>query len=166
MEKNKNLKFFTTRVLGPEDKHLVSIMEIIEVRTQKNAWTLQSLCECFSDIYKIIGLFAGNNLIGFSVIYNTKFCTDLLSIGIDPDYQGRKLGSMLLKATLQEALNCEVKECFLEVRRSNLVAQNLYKKFGFKITGVRREYYSSSGGEPAEDAFTMHLENIDLDIAL
>ena len=165
MEKTKSTKIFTTKVLGIEDKHLASQMEFIEVRSQKNAWTLQSLCECFEDTYKIIGLFAGANLIGFSVIFATKFSTDILTIGIDPEYQGRKLGTFLLKATLKEALNCGATECFLEVRRSNIVAQNLYKKFGFEITGVRREYYAPYGNEPAEDAFTMHLENIDLDFA-
>lgn len=165
MEKTKSTKFFTTKVLGVEDKHLASQMELIEVRTQKNAWTLQSLCECFDDAYKIVGLFAGTNLIGFSVIFAAKFSTDILTIGIDPEYQGRKLGTLLLKATLKEALDCGATECFLEVRRSNVVAQNLYKKFGFVITGVRRGYYAPYGNEPAEDAFTMHLENINIDSA-
>lgn len=39
----------------------------------------------------------------------------------------------------------------LEVRRSNLVAQNLYKKYGFKMAGVRKEYYSDN----REDAIIM-----------
>ena len=38
----------------------------------------------------------------------------------------------------------------LEVRSSNAVAQNLYRKYGFKMAGVRKEYYSDR-----EDAIIM-----------
>ena len=96
---------FYTRILTRDDLSLVNSMEKIEFRTQKNAWNAQSLIECFDDSYIIIGLFNYQTLIGFSVIYNTKFTTDLLTIGVDPDYQGKKLGSLLLKDTLLVALN-------------------------------------------------------------
>ena len=39
----------------------------------------------------------------------------------------------------------------LEVRVSNIVAQNLYKKYGFKLAGIRKEYYSDN----KEDAMIM-----------
>ena len=39
----------------------------------------------------------------------------------------------------------------LEVRVSNIVAQNLYKKYGFKMGGIRKEYYSDN----KEDAIIM-----------
>ena len=39
----------------------------------------------------------------------------------------------------------------LEVRASNVVAQNLYKKYGFKMAGIRKEYYSNN----KEDAIIM-----------
>ncbi len=161
---------FYTRVLSRDDLNLVKSMEQIEFRTQKNAWNAQSLIECFDDSYIIIGLFKSSVLIGFSVIYNTKFTTDLLTIGVDPDYQGRKLGFMLLTDTLKVALSNEVQECFLEVRVSNIVAQNLYKKLGFKIVGTRAGYYNPVGNEPAEDAYTMHLcdikQNLDKTLSL
>jgi ribosomal-protein-alanine N-acetyltransferase len=45
----------------------------------------------------------------------------------------------------------------LEVRASNTVAQNLYRKYTFKEMGVRRRYYSDNG----EDAHIMTTEDID-----
>ncbi|HEY7976150.1 MAG TPA: hypothetical protein VID72_12460, partial [Ktedonobacterales bacterium] len=39
------------------------------------------------------------------------------------------------------------------------VAQNLYRKYGFSQTGVRRRYYSDNH----EDAFVMSTENITTD---
>lgn len=40
---------------------------------------------------------------------------------------------------------------FLEVRKSNLVAQKFYMSRGFEIEGIRANYYS----DPVEDAFVM-----------
>lgn len=151
---------YSVRVLTRYDLSLVPQLEQIELRTQKNAWNAQSLIECFDDSYIILGLFDVEKLIGFSVIYNTKFSTDLLTIGVDPDYQGKKLGSLLLHRTLEKALDIEDMECFLEVRVSNIVAQNLYKKYGFVEVGLRKEYYNPIGDEKGEDAYTMHLSNI------
>ena len=39
----------------------------------------------------------------------------------------------------------------LEVRKSNIAAQGLYKKYGFDIIGERKRYYSDNG----EDAWIM-----------
>ena len=151
---------FTTRVLTRNDLPLVKELERIEFLTQKNAWNAQSLIECFDDSYIIIGLFHREKIIGFSVIYNTAYTTDLLTIGVEPDYQGKKLGQLLLYYTLKTAAENKDIECFLEVRVSNIIAQNLYKKFGFVTVGTRKGYYNPVGSEPAEDAYTMHLSDI------
>ena len=151
---------YSVRVLTRDDLSLVPQLEQIELRTQKHAWNAQSLIECFDDSYIILGLFDVEKLIGFSVIYNTKFPTDLLTIGVDPDYQGKKLGALLLHRTLEKAQEIEDLECFLEVRVSNIVAQNLYKKYGFVEVGLRKEYYNPIGAEKGEDAYTMHLSDI------
>jgi ribosomal-protein-alanine N-acetyltransferase len=44
----------------------------------------------------------------------------------------------------------------LEVRASNEIAQELYKKYGFRVVGRRPRYYSSDG----EDAIIMSTDNI------
>jgi len=44
----------------------------------------------------------------------------------------------------------------LEVRASNEIAQELYKKYGFRVVGRRPRYYSSDG----EDAVIMSTDNI------
>ncbi|MGN0916182.1 MAG: ribosomal protein S18-alanine N-acetyltransferase [Succinivibrio sp.] len=151
---------FSTRILTRNDLNLVKDMEVIELKTQKNAWNAQSLIECFDDSYLITGLFDHEKLIGFSVIYNTKFTTDLLTIGVTPEYQGKHLGQKLLFDTLKKALEIGDVECFLEVRVSNTPAINLYTKFGFQKVGLRKEYYNPVGNEKGEDAYTMHLSEI------
>ena len=44
----------------------------------------------------------------------------------------------------------------MEVRPSNLAAQNLYQKFGFEIKGVQKGYYNDTG----EDALIMWNKNL------
>jgi ribosomal-protein-alanine N-acetyltransferase len=43
----------------------------------------------------------------------------------------------------------------LEVRKSNIVAQNLYKKYGFVEYGIRPRYYADNN----EDAVIMWRTN-------
>ncbi|MBN1387362.1 MAG: GNAT family N-acetyltransferase [Bacteroidales bacterium] len=59
--------------------------------------------------------------------------------GILPEYQGRKLSKYLLEETLKyvKESGYQVK---LEVHRSNNVAINLYKKYGFKYLGDYEVY--------------------------
>jgi ribosomal-protein-alanine N-acetyltransferase len=45
---------------------------------------------------------------------------------------------------------------FLEVRKSNLAAQDLYRKFGYEETGRRQHYYKDND----EDAILMNLSSL------
>jgi ribosomal-protein-alanine N-acetyltransferase len=45
----------------------------------------------------------------------------------------------------------------LEVRESNLLAQNLYHKYGFVVTGQRPRYYQDNH----ENAFLMTVSGVD-----
>ena len=139
---------------------LINELELIEQRTMKNPWSAQSLKECFDDAYKMLVIFKGKEAAGFAVTYNTKVTTDLLTIAIDPKFQGQGLGRFLLSQTLKEALTNSADECFLEVRESNIRAQNLYESLGFEKVGVRKDYYEATGDTPKENAYTMCLSSI------
>lgn len=70
------------------------------------------------------------------------------TIGVDPAYQGRGIGRLLLADLLAFAKKGEV---FLEVRTDNDAAISLYQSVGFTTVGVRKRYYKVSGA----DAYTM-----------
>ena len=55
---------FYTRILTTDDYSLLSSMENIELKTQKNAWAANQIAECFDNSYLIIGLFGYEKLIG------------------------------------------------------------------------------------------------------
>jgi len=62
----------------------------------------------------------------------------------------------LLIATIELAQIVNANVVTLEVRASNETAQELYKKYGFRVVGRRPRYYSSDG----EDAIIMSTDNI------
>jgi ribosomal-protein-alanine N-acetyltransferase len=77
------------------------------------------------------------------------------NIAVDPEVQGRKVGTRLLLTLVTEAIARGSTQLSLEVRVSNLAAQRMYEKFGFSVTGVRKGYYI----ETNEDAYVMEVDD-------
>lgn len=80
----------------------------------------------------------------------------ITTIGVSPAHQGKGLGEYLLLHLIEHAKRAQAKWITLEVRASNEVAQNLYKKYGFTSLGRRKAYYQDN----REDALVMWTENI------
>jgi ribosomal-protein-alanine N-acetyltransferase len=66
------------------------------------------------------------------------------------------LGELLLVGLTDVAIQMGASWLTLEVRVSNTVAQNLYKKYTFKEAGVRKKYYTDDN----EDAYVMWSDEI------
>ena len=73
------------------------------------------------------------------------------TIAVDPQMQGQGLGELILLNILHLGYEHEAAMVTLEVRVSNLVAQDLYRKYGFELVGRRKRYYKDTG----EDALLM-----------
>ena len=79
----------------------------------------------------------------------------LLNLSVAPDCQRTGHGSALLKEAMRLARKRGAQHVFLEVRPSNLAAQALYRRFGFREVAVRPGYYPAHGGR--EDALVLTL---------
>jgi [ribosomal protein S18]-alanine N-acetyltransferase len=90
-------------------------------------------------------------IVGFAGMWVIMDEAHITTIGVDPDYRGRKIGERMLVHLLDESIHRGARRATLEVRRHNLVAQNLYNKYAFQIVAVRKGYYSNNN----EDAFVM-----------
>jgi len=73
------------------------------------------------------------------------------TIAVAPEWRGFGLGELLLVGLLERALVVGGEVATLEVRVSNEVAQNLYRKYLFQTVGRRRGYYRDN----QEDALIM-----------
>ena len=91
---------------------------------------------------------------GYAVFWAVMDQGELGNVAVDEEYRGRGIGSKLIKAVLERAHERSVHEIFLEVRKSNVRAQDLYKGFGFTEVGRRKNYYL----EPLEDALVMKMD--------
>jgi len=75
----------------------------------------------------------------------------ITNIAVHPDYRHIGIGEKLMRYMMKMAVDMGINRMTLEVRKSNIVAQNLYKKLGFEESGIRKGYYLNNN----EDAIIM-----------
>jgi ribosomal-protein-alanine N-acetyltransferase len=97
------------------------------------------------------------SIVGYAGIWVMTDEAHITTIASHPDVRGHGVGEFLLVALTHRAMEIGARWMTLEVRASNSVAQNLYRKYTFKEMGVRRRYYSDNG----EDALVMWTDALD-----
>ncbi len=75
----------------------------------------------------------------------------ITNIAVDKDYRRKHIADAIVKKLIEYAVEKEMIGVSLEVRVSNASAISLYKKNGFVLEGVRKEYYDDN----KEDAYIM-----------
>jgi ribosomal-protein-alanine N-acetyltransferase len=96
-------------------------------------------------------------ILGFAGMWLMFDEAHITTIGVRRAMRGRGLGELMLVHLIDQAREMGAKRLTLEVRVSNKVAQELYRKYTFKEEGVRKRYYSDDG----EDALIMWSDRID-----
>ena len=81
----------------------------------------------------------------------------IATIAVHPDYRGCGIAKLLLVDVLKESIKKGIRQATLEVRASNLIAQKLYHRFGFRVVGSRPRYYKDND----EDALIMTVNGLD-----
>ncbi|WP_151733116.1 ribosomal protein S18-alanine N-acetyltransferase [Paenibacillus tengchongensis] len=90
-------------------------------------------------------------IIGYAGMWAIVDEAHVTNIALLEEYRGRKWGERLLDELMRTAAFLGMKSITLEVRVSNTIAQNLYRKKGFRPAGTRKGYYSDN----REDALIM-----------
>jgi ribosomal-protein-alanine N-acetyltransferase len=78
---------------------------------------------------------------------------EIYNIGVKSELQREGIASLLLNYLFKNDLLASPFGIFLEVRASNTKARAFYLKNGFKIAGVRKNFYR----DPVEDAINMNF---------
>ncbi|HEU4454249.1 MAG TPA: ribosomal protein S18-alanine N-acetyltransferase [Longimicrobium sp.] len=92
-------------------------------------------------------------IIGYAACWTVIDQSELGNVAVAPEARGRGAGGALVDVVVERVKERGARECFLEVRESNLVAQGIYRERGFVVVGRRRSYYA----QPTEDALVMRL---------
>ena len=95
---------------------------------------------------------ATESLVAFMCRWLVADESHILNIAVRPESRRVGVAGSLLMEAITEARNCRARLMTLEVRRSNLAARGLYRKFAFEERRLRRNYYG-----PGEDALIMEL---------
>ncbi|MFY9213467.1 MAG: ribosomal protein S18-alanine N-acetyltransferase [Tissierellaceae bacterium] len=79
----------------------------------------------------------------------------ITNIAVKKEYRGLGIGNRIVESLIYYCTAHNIERMTLEVRKSNIVAQNLYKKYGFVEYGIRPRYYADNN----EDAVIMWRTN-------
>ena len=121
-----------------------NIQEIYTLEKQifkEEAWTLKMLQFELSNskISRTLIIQEGRFILGYCIFRMLARECQILNFGVLPQRQQEGIASILLAKILKNLTrNSSV---FLEVKKSNFPAINLYKKHGFNIFGIRNNYY-------------------------
>lgn len=127
----------------------------IEESVSVDPWPLPLLApELLKSTALSLGAFEGEQIVAFTL---SQLVTDelhILNVGVAGSKQRQGIGGQLLLELLSDARSQGARSSYLEVRKSNLAAQGLYKKLGFYQVGERARYYRK--GE--EDALLFQIK--------
>lgn len=130
----------------------------IETASYPNPWPLDAfrreLKLPFSRILAARSSHEGPPLLGYCVLWVIRDEAHILNLAVHPDARRQGVASAMLRSGIDAARSAGARILYLEVRKSNDAAQNLYEGFGFKQVGVRPRYYEDN----REDALVMLLE--------
>ncbi len=126
------------------DKMQISDLDevmVIELANYPVAWSKGVMKDCIKAGYQCIVVKKLDKIIGYAFLMVNFDESHLLNMCIDQSEQSQGLGRKLLRYLESICLYNQSKTFLLEVRESNPVAYSLYKSFGFKEIGVRKNYY-------------------------
>ncbi|MDY6367213.1 MAG: ribosomal protein S18-alanine N-acetyltransferase [Clostridia bacterium] len=93
-----------------------------------------------------------NAAMGFVTYTQTVDFAEIADLFVFPDYRRKGIAVKLLGEVINAVKNAGKEKIFLEVRKGNLAAKNLYSKLGFTELYERKKYYGD------EDATVMVKE--------
>jgi [ribosomal protein S18]-alanine N-acetyltransferase len=137
-------------------RDLPKIMQI-ERRAFDQPWSLDSFVREFALPFSrtTIAVFSAENsesIVGYLCRWLVVDEYHILNVAVDPSIRRKGIGARLMNDAIKEAKARSATLVSLEVRRSNLPARGLYRKFEFQERRLRRNYYG-----PGEDAIVMEL---------
>jgi ribosomal-protein-alanine N-acetyltransferase len=95
-------------------------------------------------------------LAGYLIVSRYVDAWHIMNLAVDEPYRGRGIARQLLDELFAATAGDAMRGYTLEVRISNQRAIGLYERAGFRITGVRRGYYTDN----REDAYVMWKDPI------
>jgi ribosomal-protein-alanine N-acetyltransferase len=131
----------------------------LQRRSFANAWGAEAI-RWELDNSDVARMYAARNAAGDVVAYCACWIVfdelHINSVAVEATRRRQGIARRLLEHVLAEAAAGGARGATLEVRQSNEAARRLYEGLGFKVEGVRRNYYQ----DPKEDALILWHRNL------
>jgi len=92
-----------------------------------------------------------NKIAGYGFFWVVADELHIANIAVQKGYRRRQFGEKLLLKMIEYGRRNGAEYAILEVRESNIPAIMMYRKYGFQVTDIRKNYYSDN----QENAFIM-----------
>ena len=128
-------------------------MAQIEIECFSVPWSREALLEELDNPYAhyVVCCDKAGNVVGYIGSRIVLDEADITNVAVRPQYRRRGIAARLVSMMLEQMAEKGVVSVLLEVRESNLPAQNCYAQAGFTVVGRRKNYYEL----PKEDALLM-----------
>ena len=142
---------YSIAVAGACDLAVMAAMHadaLADARVTGHAWDVAGFAEIMAmpGAFGLILLEDGAEPLGLVVARTAADEAEILTLAVRQSARRRGVAACLMRAAGEEAMRRGAVSLFLEVAKTNLGAQALYRALGMAEVGRRRAYYNMPGG--------------------
>ncbi len=117
-------------------------------------WSANAFCESLAnkDTLFLVAQ-EEKEILGYIGMYISLDEGEITNVSVSPQHKRKHVATKLIENIIELAQKKQVSRIILEVRKTNTPAIKAYEKQGFKIVGVRKNFYE----KPIEDAYIMDV---------
>jgi ribosomal-protein-alanine N-acetyltransferase len=135
----------------------VQHVRAIEVVSFGSPWRTSSYSRAISDPRQHFYVAeAAGQMVGYAGFWVEGDSAHIAKVAVRADCQRRGIGAALLEFLLDEIRRLGLGQAHLEVRKSNVAAQRLYRRFGFRFERVQPQAYPDN----REDALILVRDDL------
>lgn len=118
----------------------------IETLSFRTPWSRRSLSEEVNNrlAHYLVALI-DETIVGYCGMWVLFDECHITNIAVDPSYRREGIGKALLLCAMEVGSSFDATSMTLEVRETNRIAQEMYRKFDFMQQGFRKHYYQDTG---------------------
>lgn len=135
----------------------LSAVAAIEAASFASPWRANSYSRAVADTHHnfVVAEFDGR-LVGYAGMWVEGNQAHIAKVAVADAHRRRGIGTALLQQLLDQARRLGLSQAYLEVRRGNQEAQDLYRRFGFRFERIQANAYPDDG----EDALIFVLPGL------
>ncbi len=153
-KEKRNLQANNLIIENFSEPHLNEVFSI-ESNSNPTPWKIETFKQVLEVRTMSFVIKDENKIIAFCIASKVLDECHLQNISVIDGFRNQGLGTYVIQILMGRAQIFGLRVIFLEVRESNKVAINFYKKLNFKEVGLREGYYKRDSGR--ESALLMSL---------